>query len=168
MRTGTGVQPTPRAERLADGVRTALGVLEAALNEGETFDPAASNRIFRLHMSDIGEGRFLPELMAHLHLQAPHVRVQTLPLPRDAITEALDHGRIDFALGFLPMVKDTRSTQLLHACCRALLRKGYPLLCRGRGGRARLGALSGLESVGARSHADSPRLLGLAERRDRL
>lgn len=168
MRTGTGVQPTPRAERLADGVRTALGVLEAALNEGETFDPAASNRIFRLHMSDIGEGRFLPELMAHLHLQAPHVRVQTLPLPRDAITEALDHGRIDFALGFLPMVKDTRSTQLLHDRYIVLLRKGHPFLRRRRSGKALLAALSELEFVGTRSHADTLRILQLTDLQDRL
>ncbi len=168
MRTGAGVQPTPRAERLADGVRTALGLLEAALNEGERFEPATSSRVFRLHMSDIGEGRFLPELMARLHLQAPHVRVQTLPVPRDAIAEALDQGRIDLALGFLPMVKDTPNTQLLRDRYIVLLRRGHPFLRNRRSGNALLAALSSLEFVGTRSHADTLRILQQTGLQDRL
>lgn len=168
MRTGSGVQPTPRAERLAVGVRMALGTLESSLNEGETFEPAASSRTFRLHMSDIGEGRFLPELMPYLHAQAPHVRVQTLPLPREAITEALDQGRIDCALGFLPMVKDTQSTQLLRDRYIVLLRKGHPFLRRRRSGKALLAALPELEFVGTRSHADTLRILQMTKLQERL
>ena len=75
VRAGGGVQPTPRAERLAPAVRTALATLEQALSEAEQFDPLRSQRTFRIHMSDIGEGRFLPELMVALREQAPGLRI---------------------------------------------------------------------------------------------
>lgn len=168
MRTGTGVLPTPRADRLASGVRTALGVLESSLNEGETFDPAVSGRVFRMHLSDIGEGRFLPELMAWLHEHAPRVRLQTFPLPRDTIADALDQGRIDVALGFLPMVKDTQSLQLLRDRYIVLLRKGHPFLRRKLTGKALLAALQDLEFVGTRSHADTLRILQVTGLQERL
>ena len=50
--------------------------------EAEQFDPASSQKIFRFHLSDIGEARFLPALMAALHRNAPGVRVQSSPLSR--------------------------------------------------------------------------------------
>lgn len=71
VRAGGGVQPTPKADRLADAVRSALGTLEQALNESALFDPLQSRKVFRIHMSDIGEGRFLPDLMLALRQQAP-------------------------------------------------------------------------------------------------
>src|SRR5206468_6507701 len=83
MRAAGGVQPTPKAQRLAEPVRTALATLEQALGETAGFEPAHSSRTFQIHMSDIGESRFLPELMAALRERAPGVRVQTLPVPRD-------------------------------------------------------------------------------------
>jgi hypothetical protein len=89
----------PKADRLAPSVASALATLELALGDSAAFDPAASTRTFRIHMSDIGEGRFLPELMVALREQAPGVRLETLPLPRGEITDALDSGRIDFAFG---------------------------------------------------------------------
>src|SRR5688572_1055572 len=55
MRAAGGVQPTPKAQRLAVPVREALATLEQALGETAGFDPALSVRSFQLHMSDIGE-----------------------------------------------------------------------------------------------------------------
>src|SRR4051794_25855010 len=74
MRASGGVQPTPKAQRLAGPVRHALATLEQALGESAGFDPATSQRTFNIHMSDIGEGRFLPELMAALRERAPGAR----------------------------------------------------------------------------------------------
>jgi DNA-binding transcriptional LysR family regulator len=159
VRTAGGVQPTPKAHRLAEPVRQALATLEQALGETAGFDPAKSTRSFRIHMSDIGEGRFLPELMVTLRDQAPGVRVETLPLPRDQITEALDAGRIDFAFGFLPMVKETQRSQLLKDRYVVLLREGHPFARKRRSGKALLEALRELEFVGVRSHADTLRIV---------
>lgn len=159
MRRAGGVQPTPKATRLAEPVREALATLEQALGEMAGFEPAQSSRSFHLHMSDIGESRFLPELMVALREQAPGVRLETRPLPREQISEALDAGRIDFAFGFLPMVKDTQRLQLLEDRYVVLLRAGHPFTRRKRTGKALLEALHELEFVGVRSHADTLRIV---------
>jgi len=159
MRGAGGVQPTPKAQRLAEPVRSALATLEQALGEAAGFDPATATRNFHIHMSDIGESRFLPDLMVTLREQAPGVRVETRPLPRDHIMEALDAGRIDFAFGFLPMVKETQRTQLLKDRYVVLLREGHPFARKRRRGKALLDALRELEFVGVRSHADTLRIV---------
>ncbi|HEX2548171.1 MAG TPA: LysR family transcriptional regulator, partial [Ramlibacter sp.] len=168
MRTAGGVQPTPKAQRLAEPVRHALATLEQALGETADFDPAQSSRTFHLHMSDIGEGRFLPELMVALRERAPGVRVQTRPVPREQITEALDDGRIDFAFGFLPMVKETQRVRLLEDRYVVLLRAGHPFTRRKRSAAALLDALRELEFVAVRSHADILRIVQQMGLEDRL
>jgi DNA-binding transcriptional LysR family regulator len=168
VRATGGVRATPKADRLAEPVRHALVTLEQALAESAGFDPAVSKRTFRIHMSDIGEGRFLPELMVALRKQAPGVRIETLPLPRGEIMQALDSGRIDLAFGFLPMVKDTQQVHLLKDRYVVLLRKGHPFARKPRVGKALLADLRKLEFVAVRTHADTLRILELLQLQDRL
>jgi DNA-binding transcriptional LysR family regulator len=168
MRAAGGVQPTPKAKRLAEPVRTALATLEHALGDAALFEPLQARRTFRIHMSDIGESRFLPELMTALHDQAPGVRLETQPLPREQITEALDAGRIDFAFGFLPAVKDTRRSQLLKDRYIVLLRRGHPFARKRLAGKALLAALRELEFVAVRSHADTLRIVQLLSLQERV
>jgi DNA-binding transcriptional LysR family regulator len=168
VRAAGGVQPTPKADRLAQAVRQALGALEEALNETAEFDPGSSRRVFRIHMSDIGEGRFLPEMMVALRERAPGVRIETRPLPRGEITDALDAGRIDFALGFLPAVKETQRLQLLRDRYVVLLRAGHPFARRRKRGAALLADLKRLEFVSVRTHADTLRILQLLNLEDRV
>jgi DNA-binding transcriptional LysR family regulator len=168
VRAPGGVRPTPKADRLAQAVREALGTLEEALNESAQFDPRQSRKTFRIHMSDIGEGRFLPDLMVMLREQAPGVRVETMPLPRAEITDALDSGRIDFGFGFLPSVKETQRVQLLKDRYIVLLRQGHPFTRRRRTGKALLEDLKLLEFVAVRTHADTLRILQLLNLEDRL
>ncbi|MEJ8859899.1 LysR substrate-binding domain-containing protein [Variovorax robiniae] len=161
IRAPGGVAPTPRAERLAVAVRAALQTVQQALEEPERFDPVSSSRRFRIHMSDIGEGRFLPPLMTRLGELAPAVGLETLPVPQADIGAALDSGRLDFAFGFLPQVKDTQRTLLLKDRYIVLLREGHPFLQRKRSGTALLDALHKLEYVAVRTHADTLRILHL-------
>ena len=168
VRASGGVQPTPKADRLAEPVRHALMTIEQALSASEAFAPQQSERTFRLHMSDIGEGRFLPELMVALRAQAPGVRIETLPLPRTEITAALDSGRIDFAFGFLPMVKDTRSAELLRDRYIVLLRKDHPFTRRRRTAGPLMERLRELEFVAVRTHAETLRILQQSQLQDRL
>ncbi len=165
VRAPGGVRPTPRAERLALAVQSAIATLEAALNESELFDPRSSRMTLRLHLSDIGEARFLPELLAALHQRAAQVRVQSFPLPHDEIAGALDAGLVDFAIGFLPTVQGTQQLELLRDRYAVLLRAGHPLLPASRTLSA--AALKKLEFVAVRSHAETLRILqqlGLQER----
>ena len=102
VRTASGSCRPACAERLAEPVRQALDLLELTLREQTGFDPVASTRTFRFHMSDIGEVVFLPPLLERLKRDAPGARVEVAQYPVDGIREALETGKIDFALGFMP------------------------------------------------------------------
>src|SRR6476660_9236138 len=54
VRTQGGMAPTAKAQRLAKAVEHALNTLDVALRETETYEPARSDRTFRLHLTDIG------------------------------------------------------------------------------------------------------------------
>ena len=172
VRGGGGVAPTPKAQRLAGAVHDALALLTEALNESAEFDPLASRKLFRIHMSDIGEARFLPETMRALHSQAPGLRVATFPVPAADIADSLDSGRIDFAFGFLPTVKDTQRRHLLNDRYIVLLREGHGFLPRAarlkRQPQALLAALKTLDFVAVRSHSDTLRILQMVQLEDRL
>ena len=171
IRAAGGVRPSPKADRLADAVRSALGMLEQALNESALFEPAQSRKVFRIHMSDIGENRFLPDLMVALRERAPGVRIESSPLPPAGIAAALDSGRIDFAFGFLPTVKDTQRVELLKDRYIVLLREGHPFARkyhRRPNDAALLDDLRQLEFVAVRTHSDTLRILELLQLEDRL
>lgn len=164
-----GVRPSPRAERLAPAVQAALSGLDDALNESAAFVPEASHRVFRMHLSDIGEARFLPALVAALRDQAPHVRLESQPWPHAEIPPALDRGAVDVAVGFLPTVAQTQQLVLLRDRYIVLLRRGHPFFERhGQGVQVTIDSLRQLDYAAVRSHADTLRILHLLKLEDRL
>lgn len=165
-----GVRPTPKAQRLADTVRQAMALLEGAFKESSVFDPQASRRCFRLHMSDIGEGRFLPDLMKTLNNTAPNVRVETVSLPSTELVQALTSGQVDFAFGFLPNLQDAglTRTQLLQDRYCVLLRQGHPFLEKQAQAQVLVQSLNELEFVAVRSHSDTLRILQWLKLEDRI
>jgi DNA-binding transcriptional LysR family regulator len=163
-----GVRPSPRAERLARSVQSALSALGDALNESAEFHPMESSRAFRLHLSDIGEARFLPALMAALRELAPGVRLESQPLPHAEIASALDSGRLDLALGFLPTVSGVSQQKLLDDRYIVLLRARHPFVQALGGQPVALESLRQLEYAAVRSHADTLRILQWLKLDDRL
>ena len=163
-----GVRPTPRAERLAQAVRSALAMLEVALAEAHTFEPRKADKRFRIHLSDIGEARFLPPLMLALHEQAPHVQLETLPMPLAEIADALDRGSLDIAIGFLPGVTGTQQQVLLSDHYAVLLRQAHPVLKGLRGKRLGQEALHRLDFVAVRSHSETLRILRTLDLQDQV
>lgn len=158
-----GVRPTPRAERLARAVRTALATLEVALAEAHTFDPLQASQCFRIHLSDIGEARFLPPLMQALREKAPNVKLETLPMPMGEIADALDRGSLDIAIGFLPGVTGTKQQVLLSDHYAVLLRQAHPVLKGLKNKRLGPEHLQGLDYVAVRSHSETLRILRTLE-----
>ena len=155
VRTQGGVAPTAKADRLAEAVRHAMHVLDVAIQEGERYDPATSERTFRLHMSDIGETVFLPRLMKVLAAEAPNVRLDTFQFDDRDIGPALDSGRIDLALGYLPALADAERQRLLSERYVVLMRAGHPLARRA----PTRGALAQLGYAVVRSHGATARAL---------
>src|SRR5258708_36724383 len=66
VRTATGMDATPFARQLAEPVRQALPLLDAALAHGPGFDPASATRAFPFYMSDLGQIQILPPLIERL------------------------------------------------------------------------------------------------------
>ncbi len=155
VRTQRGVAPTAQADRLADAVRHALHVLDVALQEGVRYDPAASDRTFRLHMSDIGETIFLPRLLQSLAERAPGVRIETFQFDDGDIGPALESGRIDLALGYIPALAEFERTPLLAEHYVVLMRAGHPDAKRA----PTRAALSRLRYAVVRSHGATARAL---------
>lgn len=158
VRASGRMRPTLRAERLASVVQPAVAAIQAVLKDEDSFDPARSRMQLRLHMSDIGEARLLPELMVALHREAPGMRVQTTPLPHAEIPDALETGAIHFALGFLPSVVGTERVELLRDRYAVVVRAGHPLLAASPVSVS-VQDLRQLEYVAVRSHSETLRIL---------
>jgi len=155
VRTPGGVAPTPRAHHFARSVEAALGAIEASLGETERFDPLVSERRFVMHMSDLGQGEFLPLLMEHLREHGPHLRVEAIQWPLDDVLPALERNRIDLALGYLPEMRGTEHEQLIEDHYVLVVRKGHPLAASLTSPRT----LERLEYVVSHSHPEPAKTL---------
>jgi DNA-binding transcriptional LysR family regulator len=128
VRTGNGMQPTPYAQLLAPPIQRACELVASSLEIETAFDPLAATRTFQFYMSDIGEGVFLPRLLAALAERAPRIKVQVLRIPEYGEQAAMAAGDVDVAVGFFPDLKAGFFQQRLYVdefVC--LLRADYPL-----------------------------------------
>jgi len=126
--TPRGMQPTPFAERMAEPVANALGMIHGALNPRTSFDPATSRHAFKIAMTDIGEIYFLPKLLRELQRTAPGVSLSTLRNTAANLADEMEAGSVDLALGYLPALKTGFfQRQLFRHRYVCLLRKGHAL-----------------------------------------
>ncbi|MBI4291161.1 MAG: LysR family transcriptional regulator [Betaproteobacteria bacterium] len=127
VRTGRGMLPTPFAEKLIEKIADALHTINGALNEQGAFDPLTATHNFTLSMADIGEVFFLPRFMAALSQDAPHVTMASVRHAAN-LPEDMAHGKVDLAVGALPVLKTNFFQRRLfpqrYVC---LFRKGHPL-----------------------------------------
>jgi DNA-binding transcriptional LysR family regulator len=111
VRTPRGMEPTMRARALYEPMREILGTVESRLFTKPAFDPATSTREFRLALSDIGEGIYLPLARQGIAGVAPGVRLRSVSLAPRQLEEAMDAGEVDLAAGYFP---DIRTGEFLH------------------------------------------------------
>lgn len=167
-RTSGGVRPTQRAERLARSVQAGLALLEAGVDDEDAFDARTSSAELRIHLTDIGEARFLPTLMSEMRRSAPGIQVKAMTWPKEEIAQALDNGLIHFAIGFLPEVDKTAKVDLLTDRYVLLMRSGHPLAeTLGRRSLS-LEHLRRLDLVSVRSHAQTLHILHSLKLEDRI
>ncbi len=104
VRTGRGMRPTPRAERLAGTIQASLAQARVVISDYAAFQPSSAQRTFRIAMNDYAEWRFQPALARALSPHSDGLRLQfrrlealfTMPEPD------LRNGSVDLAIGFLP------------------------------------------------------------------
>jgi len=121
--TPTGMMPTPMAENIVGRVREALQLLDSSVFEGDVFDPASSERVFRISMNDLTEALVLPALGERLRRYAPGTNMRSYYTDRRDVATALANGSVDIAID-APLIDDAHVHQAL------LMRDRYACLIR--------------------------------------
>lgn len=98
VRQGRGVVATPRAERIAPGIRSALESLQRSLGREHEFAPEHASRVFWINMPEQMEPMLLPELVAALAPWAPQIELRSGNLHWAEVQRELAAGRLDLAV----------------------------------------------------------------------
>ncbi len=107
VRTSQGLSPTPVAEAMYPAIKQALEALRASLAEASGFDPAQSQRHFRISIPHPMGPFYALELRAAVAATAPGVVLtfDTVSLPVD-LEDNLRDGVVDLAIDWLPIELD--------------------------------------------------------------
>src|SRR4051812_20237801 len=128
VRVANRMLPTDAAVRLHEPLDQAFELLNRALQSGVVFDPGATERTFRVAMSDIAEAYILPRLMHRLSRISPSVRVDIVPLLPEAVVSSMRSGEIDIAIGAISVSdKDCISVDTFNDRYVCMVRAGHPI-----------------------------------------
>jgi DNA-binding transcriptional LysR family regulator len=132
VRTSHGLRPTTRADELAARARRILAFVHAELATIAPFDPAALERVFTVGMSDVAQMVFLPKLITRFRLEAPRCDLTAVSLRPRELTEGLEAGTVDLAIGPFPDLAGSslRSEPLFERGFRCLLSAEHPRIRR--------------------------------------
>lgn len=133
VRSPRGMLPTPRAQGIVKIARPVLASVAQSVLGPPVFDPATMRTEFRLAMSDVAEIIYLPRLLRHLAIHAPHCSVRTSSLGTSALVSALEAGDIDLAVGYFPDLDSQaffkqRLYTHTYAC---MVRRDHPVVADG-------------------------------------
>lgn len=113
VRTGGGMVPTQKTENIIKDIQNALQLMQKSVNEPDEFDPATSQKTFRLSLGDINEGRILAILIGKIEKQAPNIKLECYYSARDKVPHALATNELNFAVDpFIPNSKDTHAMKV--------------------------------------------------------
>ncbi len=127
VKVGGRLQPSPFALVLIDDIRPILRSITRAIAVPEPFDPATSDRVFRVACPITG--KVLSEIVNKVHRAAPRVKLEWLSAPRQ-VYSATAEGLVDLA----HLAGETRLPDGLDAVdvpefiWISFVRKGHPAL----------------------------------------
>jgi DNA-binding transcriptional LysR family regulator len=128
VRIGGAMQPTVRALAMRGPLDATLEAVRGLLAPS-AFDPARSNRRFRLMMPDIVVDLLLTPLLAQVQAQAPSVSLETIPWQSpDDLGQDLARS-IDFVIAvssMRPLLRGFRSCLLYKDRDIIAVRRGHP------------------------------------------
>lgn len=99
VRTPKGMVPTPMAKQLIGLVEEGLAKFNQALDQVRRFDPATSDRLFRIAMNDVGQLVLLPRLMSAARAQALHIQFEIVGTSSEETRHLMADGGVDLAIG---------------------------------------------------------------------
>jgi DNA-binding transcriptional LysR family regulator len=113
VRTGRGMEPTPRAMELAISVEEILRIAHEQLDSQAMFDPLRARRSFKFLATDFGATLMLPKLVNALREEAPGVSVRAITNTPRPVKQQLEGAEVDLAVGGFSDVGDSFYQQLL-------------------------------------------------------
>jgi DNA-binding transcriptional LysR family regulator len=128
LRRPGGVEPTELALALAGPVAEVLDRLRDTLAVHAPFDPATSDRVFTLALSEYAEAVLAPPLLERMGREAPGCLVAIRHADRTNWQELLERGEAELAVGMLPEPPAIYTRiRLLPEAFMTLMREGHPL-----------------------------------------
>jgi DNA-binding transcriptional LysR family regulator len=125
VRTPEGMQPTPRAEQMAEPVRNALAALSISLRP-DAFDPGSAARDFTIAVNNYAARAIVPALVRDVGGVAPSVSLDIRPIGGLNVIDQLDAGAFDVALSTLVDGGERfRCVRIMEDDYVALLAKGH-------------------------------------------
>jgi len=97
IRTSEGMTPTERALELQPVIRNVLATVDKAVQPQTAFDPASSERVFRIMASDYAESTIFPQLLHRLREEAPGVALDIMT-PSDVSFLDVEQGKVDMVI----------------------------------------------------------------------
>lgn len=98
VRMGRQMEPTPRALQLEVILRPALDSISAAISQTTLFDPALSEEVVRLGLSDDVEMALLPTLLRQLSVEAPNMNLVVRRTNYLSLSNQLSSGEITLGI----------------------------------------------------------------------
>jgi len=134
IRINNSMQPTARAQAIAEQLSLALPLLRSAINSQDTFDALTDSSEFKLSATDYTEFSLLPHLVGKVNQQAPNIKLTVIAAKAPHPLMHLTNTEVDFALGFSHQVESSSviesRTCLTDRYC-TVARKDHPTLQEG-------------------------------------
>jgi len=127
IRTGQGMEPTPKAHTLIEPIRDALSIIQATLEHSKTFDPYTSQRVFKLSMSDVVELSLMPLLLKKVSEQSPSISFESFPELSKSSFELLKQGQLDIYFDYIePKDKQLEYYKVAEDFAVVIARENHP------------------------------------------
>ncbi|BAY85806.1 transcriptional regulator LysR family protein [Calothrix parasitica NIES-267] len=115
IKASRGITPTAKAVVLWEPIRQALVQIQEVVSTKLEFNPATSERIFRIGMDDYTEIVFLCKLLQELKQLAPHIRIQVRSSNRQKAPKLLDADEADLTVGYFTEFSSWHHYQELYS-----------------------------------------------------
>jgi len=127
VKSARGMTPTVRAEAMVEPLAGILRGIEDFLVEPH-FDPASSDRVFRIATTDYGALAVLPYLVPRFAREAPGGSIEIVPFSRD-VFRSLAEGQVDMLLySDNPVPGSFRTRDLFQETFTSLVRREHPVM----------------------------------------
>ena len=128
VRTSEGMIATETAKRMQEPVRQILYSVEEMVQPAREFDPATTDRVFRIMASDYAASTLMPRLLPSLQAQAPKVTLDIMT-PSDISFHDVENGKVDLAINrFEKLPQSFHQKALWEDDFSCLMRRDHPLL----------------------------------------